>query len=227
MFHVRSHRPCEPSHNVRCPICIWVPHAESERCWCECIRLWSITLDHKKYEEAIQAVQQSYRRSQLVRERKRLKLEHDPSSTAPPASGSSVCPPASAGPNAKRLPKRFSMLDAAGADLPSALALGSSASGLKRAAQKQQEDKAGDEQGVGSERQHLPPATYDPEQFTLLKMWVPWLACMAGPWTWPEPFTMLVEACSDVCSLRKRCLASEVPLCTAPSRQHPPAHSKV
>lgn len=56
-----------------------VEYSEEQRCWCECIRLWCITLSHKKYEEAITYVQASYKRSQLVRERRRLRCEDDDS----------------------------------------------------------------------------------------------------------------------------------------------------
>ncbi|KAJ9510267.1 hypothetical protein QJQ45_015579, partial [Haematococcus lacustris] len=146
----------------------------------------------------IGAVRDSYRRSQDVRERRRLEVIWDPATA--PSSGSTPAGPHAAkaatvavgGVGAVRLPKRFREVVAVDHDLPplavqmgpsSVLAGARQAGGLaaksassatpKKGQAKGGEEGEEEEEEAGGKQMldHLPPATYDPEQFTLLKMY--------------------------------------------------------
>ena len=73
--------------------------SETSKCWKEMLRLWCITLDHKRYEQELAKIQESHRKSATVRERLRLL----------PAAAVAGQRPQSAGPHVsqRRLPQEF------------------------------------------------------------------------------------------------------------------------
>ena len=115
--------------------------------------LQSITLDHKKYEEAITGVGASFKRSLAVREKRRLELIDQPPAAASAAAADKNAGKAVAG---ARRPKYFREVGGGGGggEDPTAAARG----------REQQQRRAGG-------REHLPPASSSLDTYTLLKFY--------------------------------------------------------
>ena len=115
--------------------------------------LQSITLDHKKYEDAITGVGASFKRSLAVREKRRLELIDQPPAAAS-AAADKHAGKAEAG---ARRPKYFREVGGGGGgEGPAAGARG-------REQQQQQRREGG--------REHLPPASSSLDTYTLLKFY--------------------------------------------------------
>ena len=116
--------------------------------------LQSITLDHKKYEDAITGVGASFKRSLAVREKRRLELIDQPPAAAS-AAADKHAGKAEAG---ARRPKYFREVGGGGlgGEGPTAAARGRE--------QQQQQRRAGG-------REHLPPASSSLDTYTLLKFY--------------------------------------------------------
>ena len=115
----------------------------------------SITLDHKEYEKAINGVGASFRRSQAVRDKRRLELIDQPPTAMPL--------PGIAGLGAvARKPKYFREIGGEGAEA------GAQGEGGGRPQGQQQQQQQ--QQRVGG-REHLPPASSSLDTYTLLKFY--------------------------------------------------------
>lgn len=113
----------------------------------------SITLDHKKYEDAITGVGASFKRSLAVREKRRLELID-----LPPAAAAAATNAGKAEAGARR-PKYFR--EVGGGD---GRGEGAAAAARGRGQQQQQQRQAGG-------REHLPPASSSLDTYTLLKFY--------------------------------------------------------
>lgn len=146
-----------------------MPDSNALCCTFLSIPLQAITLSHKRYEQAIDQVRASYRRSQAMRDR--LKLRPIATATAmglnasaATASGSNAASAtAASGRNAQRLPHYYSYDSTA-----AGTGKGQQAAG---AGQDDAAGGAGNNGGSAPMREHLPPASWGSDTYTLHKFY--------------------------------------------------------
>lgn len=133
--------------------------AEEQRCWMECIRIWCVTMDRGTYVDALASARQSYLRSLQVADKRKLTDMIAGSTAASRAAGAVEA-------NGPRLPMRYVAVDKeSGSLIGGDGGVGGGEVGFTSAGQG---SVAGRHQR--NHREHLPPASYDPVSFTLLKV---------------------------------------------------------